>query len=107
MCGLTVLLLLVPGSALDSLWRLNPEAHQAFESAGIWAIALMVALAMACGFAAIGLWRGRRWGTRLALAILSINVAGDLFNVFERHDYRGLIGIPIAVGMIVYLARRG
>jgi len=30
MCALTIVLLLFPGTALDSLWRLNPEAHAAF-----------------------------------------------------------------------------
>jgi len=107
MCGLTTFLLAVPGTPLDSLWKLNPEAHHAFAPLGGWAILLMAVVGTACGFAALGLWRGRRWGTRFALLILSINLAGDLFNVFERHDYRTLIGVPIAIAMIVYLARSG
>jgi uncharacterized membrane protein (DUF2068 family) len=103
MCGLTVSLLLFPGSVLDSLWRLNPDARLAFESLGHWAVVLMLTVGTACLFAAIGLWRGRPWGRWLALVILSINMVGDLANVFVRHDYRGLIGVPVASAMIFFL----
>jgi len=103
MCALTVGLLLFPGSALDSLWRLNPDARLAFNSLGYWSVVLMLTVGTACLFAAIGLWRARPWGTWLALIILSINMLGDLTNVFVRHDYRGLIGVPVAGAMIFFL----
>jgi uncharacterized membrane protein len=32
MCALTSELRLFPGTALDSLWHLNPDAHLAFQS---------------------------------------------------------------------------
>ena len=105
MCALTIVLLLVPGTRLDSLWRLNPDAHLAFESLGRWSVALMFVVGMGCAIAAIGLWRGSRWGVRVALIILSINIIGDLFNALVRHDYRALIGLPIGGAMIFYLAR--
>jgi hypothetical protein len=54
---------------------------------------------------AIGLWRGTLWGIRLGLTILLVNIIGDLANVVTRHDYRSLIGLPIAGVMIFYLAR--
>src|SRR5215475_8360067 len=103
MCALTVGLLLFPGSALDSLWRLNPDARLAFQSLGSWSLVLMLIVGMACLFAAIGLWRAKPWGTWLALIILSVNMLGDLTNVFVRHDYRGLIGVPVAGAMIFIL----
>jgi Holliday junction resolvasome RuvABC DNA-binding subunit len=49
------------------------------------------------------MWRGSRWGMRLALAILSVNILGDLFNALMRHDLRTLIGLPIGGAMIAYL----
>ena len=107
MCALTVSLLLFPGSALDSLWRLNPDARLAFESLGYWSVVLMLTVGTACLFAAIGLWQARPWGTWLAVIILSINVVGDLTNVFVRHDYRGLIGVPVAGAMILFLLACG
>ncbi len=105
MCLLTVLLLLVPGTALDSLWRLNPDAHAAFQSLGKFSILLMMIVGSACAFAAIGLAKDRRWGRNLALVILAVNLAGDLINAFARHDLRTLIGLPIGGAMIVYLLR--
>ena len=48
MCALTVSLLLFPGSALDSLWRLNPDARLAFESLGYWSVVLMLTVGTAC-----------------------------------------------------------
>jgi len=107
MCALTVSLLLFPGGALDSLWRLNPDARHAFESLGYWSLVLMLSVGTACFFAAIGLWRAKPWGTWPALVILSINMLGDLTNVFVRHDYRGLIGVPVAGTMIFFLLACG
>jgi uncharacterized membrane protein (DUF2068 family) len=105
MCALTLTLLLIPGTPLDSLWRLNPEARPAFQSLGKVAALLMFVVGVACAFAAAGMWRGSLWGTRLAVIILSINILGDLFNALVRHDLRTLIGLPIGGAMILYLLR--
>ena len=105
MCGLTIALLLFPGTALDSVWRLNPGARLAFQSLGNWSIALMVTVGTLCCAAAGGLWRGTGWAVRLAIAILSVNMIGDTINALVRHDYRALIGIPIGAAMICYLVR--
>ena len=105
MCAITAALLLFPGSALDSIWRLNPEAHAAMQSFEKWSILLMATVGTGCAFAAIGLWRGAIWGTWLAVTILSLNIVGDLFNALARYDYRALIGLPIGGAMILYLIR--
>ena len=99
-------LLLFPGTPLDSLWSLNPDAHLAFQSLGNWSVALMVTVGVGCAFTAIGLWQGMLWGTRLALLILSLNIIGDLFNALVRHDYRALVGLPVGGAMIFYLGRQ-
>jgi hypothetical protein len=105
MCVLTTLLLLFPGTVLDSLWRFNPDAHSAFQSIDGWSIAIMTLVGSTCCFAAIGLWRGALWGTRAAIIILVANMIGDLSNALLNYDFRTLIGLPIAAAMIVYLAR--
>jgi len=105
MCILTITLLLLPGTALDSLWHLNPDAHTAFQSIGNWSVVIMLAVGIACCFAAVGLWRGTRWGTRAAIVILVVNMIGDLSSALIKSDLRTLIGLPIAAVMIVYLAR--
>jgi hypothetical protein len=105
MCLLTIVLLVFPGTKLDSLWNLNPDARVAFQSLGSWSILLMLAVGIGCALTAIGLWRGTLWGIRLGLAMLVVNIIGDLVNVITRHDYRSLIGLVIAGVMIFYLAR--
>lgn len=104
-CVLTIALLLFPGTALDAVWRLNPDAQVAFQSIGHWSIAIMLAVGTACCLAAVGLWRGALWGTRVAIIILIVNMIGDLSNALLNYDFRTLIGLPIAAAMIVYLAR--
>jgi hypothetical protein len=105
-CALsTTALLVFPGTPLDSLWHLNPDAHLAFQSFGNWSVLLIAIVGTGCAFAAIGLWQGARWGVRFALIILSLNIVGDLFNALVRHDYLALIGLPIGGAMIFYLAR--
>jgi len=106
MCALTIGLLLFPGSALDSLWRLNPEAHAAFQWIGRLSILLMAIVGVVCALAAIGLARNAKWGRWLGILILAANLVGDLTNAFVRHDLRTLVGLPIAGTMIFYLARR-
>ena len=105
MCALTIWLLLFPGGALDSLWRLNPEAHAAFQRIGGLLILLMVIVGVACALAAIGLARNAKWGRWLGILILAVNLLGDLTNAFMRDDLRTLIGVPIAGAMIFYLAK--
>lgn len=108
-CSITLVALLFPGGALDPIWRLNPEAHVAFQQiGGGLSILLMLVVGSACALAAIGLATGTRWSRWLALGILTVNLAGDLLNAIVRHDLRTLIGLPIGGAMIAYLliARR-
>jgi hypothetical protein len=107
MCALVLALLLFPSSPLDSVWRVNPEARLAFRSLGNWSFLLMLSVGIACLFAAIGLWRGTVWGTRVALTILSINIIGDTVNALFRNDYRALIGLPVGAAIIFFLVRSG
>ena len=103
-CLVTVVLLLLPGSALDIAWRLNPEARDGFQQIGApLSVLLMLAVGSACAAAAVGLARCKAWGRRLAIGILAVNLAGDTFNALARHDPRTLIGLPIAGLMIWYL----
>ena len=105
MCILAIVLLVFPGTKLDSLWNLNPDARLAFQSLGSWSVLLMLTVGTGCALAAIGLSHERLWGVPLAIAILFISIIGDLVNVLTRHDYRPFIGVPIAGVMIFYLAR--
>src|SRR5438128_842469 len=84
--------LLFPGSFLEPMWRLNPRAREAFASIGIWAIILMSAVCVSCALAAAGLWRGTRRGYQIALALLVINMLGDIANVILRTEPGAMAG---------------
>jgi hypothetical protein len=105
MCALTIVLLTFSGTPLDALWRANPEAHEAFASHRAAAIALMSVVGLACAAAARGLARRAAWGRRLAIAIITVNLIGDLTGAIVRHDPRPLIGLPVAGAMIWFLVR--
>jgi len=106
-CLVTMLALAFPGSLLESIWRLKPEARVRFQEIGSDAsIALMATVGMACGLAAVGLARTAEWGRRLAIGILAANLVGDLLNALLRHDPKTLIGLLIGALMIWYLVKK-
>ncbi len=98
--------LLFPGSFLEPMWRLNPRAREGFSSIGVWAVVLMCAVWVACASAAVGLWRGARWGYRLALMIFAINLLGDVANVILGTEPRAVVGIPVVIAIFVFLASK-
>ncbi len=103
----TVLISLIfPGSFLEPMWRLNPRARAAFASAGAWAVLLMCAVCLCCALAAVGLWRGDRWGYWIALALLIINMMGDILNVILGTEPGAIIGVPVVVLILTYMAGR-
>lgn len=102
-CLLTVVGLLFPVGILQPMWRLNPDARTGLQAMGAFASPLMGAVGMACALSAVGLARRAEWGRRLAIAVLGVNVIGDLATAVARHDYRTLIGLPIGGVMILYL----
>ncbi len=95
--------LFFPGSFLERMWRLNPRARAGFADMGVWAIVLMCAVCVACASAAVGLWRGKRWGYWLAVALLAINLLGDIVNVLLGTEPRAVFGIPIVVAIFAFL----
>jgi len=101
--GTSVFALLFPGSMLQEIWRLNPDAHANFETMGAWSILLLVSVTIACFVAARGLSVRARWGWQVALGLLMTNLAGDVANAVLRHNVRTLIGVPIAGTMILFL----
>ncbi len=98
--------LFFPGSFLEPLWRLNPRARAGFTDMGSWSIVLMCAVCVACASAAVGLWRGARWGYWLAMALLAINLLGDIVNVVLGTEPRAVVGIPIVLAIFAFLRSR-
>jgi hypothetical protein len=106
-CLLTMLALAFPGSCLESIWRLKPEARNQFEEIGrAVSIVLMAAIGTACSLAAVGLAQAAKWGRWLAIGILTAKLIGDSVNALLRHDPKTLIGLPIGGLMIWYLVKK-
>ena len=102
---IAALALLFPESFLQSMWRLNPRAQVAFEGIGKWAIVLLGTVSLACASAAAGLWLGKYWGYCLAVALLAVNLLGDIYNVVSGTEPRAAIGIPIVVALLFFITR--
>ena len=98
-----MLALAFPDSFLESIWRFKPQAQTQFQTFGRGAsIALMAAVGVACGVAAVGLARNAEWGRRLAIGILTANLIGDSLNALFMRDMTTLIGLPIG-GLMIFL----
>jgi hypothetical protein len=102
---ISALSLTFPGCFLEPIWHVNPQAREAFTGLGGWAIALMSTVCAACLCAAIGLWRKRNWGYWLAVGMLCVNMAGSAVNVISGTELRAIVGIPIVLFLLGYLAR--
>jgi len=95
--------LLFPNGFLEPIWKLNPRGRAGLGAIGIWAVLLFTVVCLACAVAAIGLWRGARYGYAMAITVLTINSLGDLFNVISGTEPRAIIGIPIVILILAYL----
>lgn len=98
--------LIFPRSFLEPIWQLNPRGHAGLVAVGVWAVILLLSVGAACAAAAIGLWRGRRWGYVLTIVILLIHLISDIINVVSGIEPRAAIGVPIIVVILVYLRRK-
>lgn len=101
--GISAVSLALPGSPLEPMWRLNPRARIAFNGLGLWAVALLVVVSLACALASAGFFKGARWGYRLGLGILCVNLLGDTLNTILGIEPRAAFGIPVALGLVAYL----
>ena len=97
--------LLFPNAFLEPIWKLNPRARVGLGAIRLWAVLLFLVVGFACAAAGVGLWRGRWWGYCTAIAVLSLNLLGDLINAISGNEPRAIIGVPIAALIIIYLSR--
>jgi hypothetical protein len=105
MASLATITLLWRGTALDRIWTFNPAAYSQLAPLGPGVGALFLLLGIALSAAGIGWFRRRRWGWRLAVAIIAIQVVGDLTNCIRGDWLRGGIGVIIAGALILFLLR--
>jgi hypothetical protein len=95
--------LLIPGSFLEPMWRLNSRGHEGLIRIGPWAVVLLFAASIFCAAAAAGLWRRARWGHRIAVTLIAIILLSDIANTLLGTEPRAVVGIPIALALMLYL----
>ena len=101
---ISVVSLLTPGGALEPMWRLNPRAREAFSGMGICGPLLLAPVCLACAGSAYGFFRAKRWGYRLGIGLLVVNLTGDLVNAALAIKPRAVIGVPIVALLLWYLS---
>ena len=105
MATLAGITLLFPGSFLDPIWRLNPEAGEQLHQLGRGIGIAFLGLGAAMVAAAIGWIKRRFWGWALAVIIIASQVLGDLVNAARGEFLKGAVGVVIAGALLVYLIR--
>ena len=105
MAGLAATTLLWQGTALDRIWILNPAAHAQLAPLGGIVGILFLLLGTALATAGVGWFRRRLWGWRLAVAIIAIQVLGDVVNCVRGDWLRGGTGVIIAGALFLLLLR--
>ena len=103
MAGLAATTLLWRGTVLDRAWTLNPTAYRQLSPLGGKVGVLFLILSAALVLSGIGWFRRQLWGWRLAVAIIAIQVLGDIINLFRGDWLRGGTGVVIAGALLIYL----
>jgi hypothetical protein len=103
MAGLAGTTLLRHGTVLDRAWTLNPTAYKQLSPFGYKVAILFLLLSAALLISGIGWFRHRRWGWRLAVAIIATQVLGDVVNLARGDLLRGATGVIIAGALLTYL----
>jgi hypothetical protein len=103
MATLAGITLLFPGSFLDPIWRLNPEAGEQLCQLGRGIGVAFLGLGAAMVAAAIGWIKRRFWGWALAVIIIASQVLGDLVNALRGEFLKGAVGVAVAGALLIYL----
>lgn len=103
MASYAAITLLMPGTVLDRGWALNPTAYAQLHSMGRVMGVPFLFLAFALLMAAIGWFRGRRWAWKLGIAIITVNLIGDLVNILRGEWGKGAVGVVVAGLLLSYM----
>jgi hypothetical protein len=105
MATLAAIALLWRGTFLDRVWSLKPTAYSQLAPLARTAGMMFLTLGMALAAAGIGWFRRCLWGWKSAVAIIAIQVVGDLINCIRADWLRGGIGAVIAGTLLLFLLR--
>jgi hypothetical protein len=105
MAALAGTMLIWPGTPLDRLWLLNETAHAQLRKAGTYPGPLFWALSIMLIGTATSWFRQRLWAFHLTVAIICVQLVGDVVNLVKGDFVRGGIGILIAGALLLFLLR--
>ncbi|MBZ5658518.1 MAG: hypothetical protein LAO56_24970 [Acidobacteriia bacterium] len=105
MASLAGTTLLWPGTVLDRMWALNPNAYEQLAPLGRTVGSVFLALSGALAAAGVGWFKRRVWGWGLAVVIIATQVAGDWVTIFMGQLVRGGVGVVIAGALLFYILR--
>jgi hypothetical protein len=105
MASLAAITLLWRGTSLDRIWSLNPAAYRQLVPWGRSVGVLFLLLGLALAASGVGWFQRRLWGWRLAVAIIAVQVIGDVINCIRGDWLRGGIGVAIAGALLLFLLR--
>lgn len=103
--SLAAITLLWRGTYFDRIWGLNPTAYTPLAPLGRGVGVLFLLLGLALAAAGIGWFRRHLWGWRLAVAIIAIQIVGDVTNCIRGDWLHGGIGVVIAGALLLFLLR--
>ena len=106
MASLAAATLLLPGTPLDCAWTLNPTAYKELSPLGSKVGILFLLLAVVLVVSGIGWFQRRLWRWTLAVAIIGVQVIGDIINLIRGDWLRGGTGTIIAGALLLYLLTR-
>ena len=92
-----------PGTPLDRMWSLNPDAYRQMSPLGPSVGIAFLFLGASLAIAALGWFRRAWWGWLMTLAILLTQLLGDAFNLLRGDYLRGAIGVLLAGALIAYV----
>ena len=103
MAALAGITLAWPGTFLDRMWVLNPEAYRRLTPLGRLVGIGFLLLAVTLLVAVVGWIRRRFWGWVLTVVIIAIQIAGDAANLIMGDFLRGAVGVIIAGALLIWL----
>lgn len=93
------------GTALDQLWTLNEPAYKVLAPVGTIVGPLFLLLSGTLLLTTIGWFRRWMWGWRMAVGVVSIQIAGDCVNLVRGDYVRGGTGVVVAGALLLFLLR--